>query len=294
MTARVIDGAKAATELREELALRVERLSLRGVQPGLAVVIVGDDAASQVYVRNKAKACEAIRVRSEVHTLPETTTESALLTLIDMLNHDDRIHGILVQLPVPKHIRKDAVLAAISADKDVDGFHAENMGALVGGESTFPPCTPWGCLHLLETAGVPIWGKHAVILGASTIVGKPMALMLMNKGATVTVCNSKTPDPALLTRQADIVVAAVGRANLVKADWLKPGAAVIDVGINRLDTGKLAGDVDFESAKHVAGWITPVPGGVGPMTIAMLLANTVKSAERAAHLAGSDQHTRLA
>jgi methylenetetrahydrofolate dehydrogenase (NADP+) / methenyltetrahydrofolate cyclohydrolase len=264
------------------------------VRPGLAVIIVGEDAASQVYVRNKAKACEATGMHSEVHALPATTSEQELLALIHGLNRDESIHGILVQLPVPRHISKDAVLAAIAADKDVDGFHAENMGALVAGESRFPPCTPWGCLHLLESAGVPIWGKHAVILGASTIVGKPMALILMSRGATVTVCNSKTPDPAALTRQADIVIAAVGRANMVKGDWLKPGAAVIDVGINRLDTGKLAGDVDFASASQVAGWITPVPGGVGPMTIAMLLANTVKSAERAAMLAGADTETRLA
>jgi methylenetetrahydrofolate dehydrogenase (NADP+) / methenyltetrahydrofolate cyclohydrolase len=294
MTASIIDGVAIAKALREELAVRVGRLAPHGLRPGLAVVIVGEDPASQVYVRNKAKACEATGLYSEVHALPGSTPESELLDRIAALNADPSIHGILVQLPVPKHIRKDAVLAAIDPSKDVDGFHAESMGALVAGESAFPPCTPWGCLHLLETAGVPVWGRHAVVLGASTIVGKPMALILMNKGATVTVCNSKTPDPASHTRQADIVIAAVGRPQMVAADWIKPGAAVIDVGINRTTEGKLVGDVDFAGVMQVAGHLTPVPGGVGPMTIAMLLANTVKACERRAQLAGSDQETRLA
>jgi methylenetetrahydrofolate dehydrogenase (NADP+) / methenyltetrahydrofolate cyclohydrolase len=216
---------------------------------------------------------------SRTHALAADTTEAQLLTLIQQLNDDDSVSGILCQFPVPKHINKTKVLEAIRADKDVDGFHYESMGALVAGETPFPACTPFGCLYLLEQAGVPIWGKHAVVLGASTIVGKPMALMLMNKGATVTVCNSKTPNPAELCRQADIVIAAVGRANMVTADWIKPGAAVIDVGINRNAEGKLVGDVAFDEVCKVAGWITPVPGGVGPMTIAMLLRNTIKAAE---------------
>jgi methylenetetrahydrofolate dehydrogenase (NADP+) / methenyltetrahydrofolate cyclohydrolase len=279
MTAKLIDGKASAQNLRNELKLRVDRLIAAGAQPRLDVIIVGDDPASKVYVRNKGIACESIGVHSVTHALPEATTEAELLALIDQLNNDPTVHGILCQLPVPKHINKNAVLEAISAKKDVDGFHYENMGAQVAGDTPFPACTPFGCLHLLEEAGVPIWGKKAVVLGASTIVGKPMALMLLNKGATVTICNSKTPNPAEICREADIIIAAVGRAKMVKGDWIKPGAAVIDVGINRGDDGKLVGDVDFDAALPVAGHITPVPGGVGPMTIAMLLRNTVKAAE---------------
>jgi methylenetetrahydrofolate dehydrogenase (NADP+) / methenyltetrahydrofolate cyclohydrolase len=270
MTAKLIDGKAIAQDLRNELKARVDRLTANGIHPKLDVIIVGDDPASKVYVRNKGQACESIGIASTTHTLPTETTEAQLLDLIDQLNNDDRVHGILCQLPVPKHINKTKVLEAVSPAKDVDGFHYENMGAQVAGDTPFPACTPFGCLYMLEQAGVPIWGKHAVVLGASTIVGKPMALMLLNKGATVTICNSKTPNPAELCRQADI---------MVKGDWIKPGAAVIDVGINRGDDGKLVGDVDFAAASAVAGWITPVPGGVGPMTIAMLLRNTVKAAE---------------
>jgi methylenetetrahydrofolate dehydrogenase (NADP+)/methenyltetrahydrofolate cyclohydrolase len=293
MAAVIIDGAAVARNVREELAVRVERLSAGGIRPGLAVVIVGDDPASQVYVRNKARACESIGMHSEVHAFSASLAQTELLDFIARLNARNKIHGILVQLPLPRQISKEAVLEAIAPEKDVDGFHASNMGALVAGETRMPPCTPRGCLYLLEESGVPIWGRHAVILGASTIVGKPMALMLLGKGATVTICNSKTPDLAQHTRQADIVVAAVGRAGLLRGDMLKPGSAVIDVGINRGADGKLVGDADFASVAPVAGWVTPVPGGVGPMTIAMLLANTVRAAERSIATAGHGE-TRLA
>ena len=293
MSARLIDGKAIAAGLRAEQALRAARLREAGVVPGLAVVIVGEDPASKVYVRNKALACEAAGMHSEVHALAATTSHGQLVGFIERLNADPAIHGILVQMPLPGHLDSRAVIEAIDPAKDVDGFHYRNVGALVVGEPAFYPCTPWGVMKLLEHEGVAIEGRHAVVVGRSTIVGKPMALMLINAGATVTVCHSKTRPLAAMTRQADILVAAVGRAGLVTGDMVKPGAVVIDVGINRLPDGRLAGDVDFEGARAVASLITPVPGGVGPMTIAMLLANTVRSAERVAGLAARIE-TRIA
>ena len=293
MSAKLIDGKAIAQEYRAELALRVGRLVEGGHAPGLAVVIVGDDPASKVYVRNKALASEGIGVRSQVHALPEDTSQATLIALVNGLNADPSVHGILVQLPLPKHISSRAVIETISPDKDVDGFHYRNIGALFVGESAFYPCTPWGIMKMLEHESIPIEGKHAVVVGRSTIVGKPMALMLLQASATVTVCHSKTRDLGAVTRQADILVAAVGRARMITGDMVKPGAVVIDVGVNRLPDGRLAGDVDFEAAAQVASHITPVPGGVGPMTIAMLLGNTVKSAERVAGL-GAPMETRIA
>lgn len=287
MTAHIIDGVAIANDLKAEFKLRVDRLIAAGTRPGLAVVIVGNDPASKVYVRNKAKACEAIGMQSFVIEMPEDTTEIDLLHQLRDLNRDHAVHGILVQLPLPKHIDKNRVIATIAPAKDVDGFGLEHLGALVTGDSPLPPCTPWGCIHLLEVSGVPIRGKHAVVLGASIIVGKPMTLMLQQRGATVTICNSKTPDISVHTKMADIVVAAIGKPKMITGAMIKPGAAVVDVGINRLPDGKLCGDCDFDSVKAVAGHLTPVPGGVGPMTIAMLLGNTVKAAERAtAHQTG--------
>jgi methylenetetrahydrofolate dehydrogenase (NADP+)/methenyltetrahydrofolate cyclohydrolase len=293
VSARLIDGKAIAAEARHECALRVERLKSRGVIPGLAVVIVGEDPASQVYVRNKALASEAIGMHSEVHAMSKDTTQEQLLAFIHSLNAQRTVHGILVQLPLPKHIDSRAVVAAIDPSKDVDGFNYRNIGALVLGEPAFYPCTPWGVMKMLEHEGVKVEGMNAVVVGRSTIVGKPMALMLINSGATVTVCHSKTRDLASVTRQADLLVAAVGKARMIGASMVKPGAIVIDVGINRLPDGKLAGDVDFAAVSQVASMITPVPGGVGPMTIAMLLANTVKSAEQEAGL-GSRAETRIA
>ncbi len=282
MTARIIDGKAIAQEVRAEWKVRADALKVRGITPGLAVIIVGEDPASKVYVANKVKACAELGLHSEHIVLPADTAESVLLAKITELNHDPKIHGILVQLPVPRHIDSSKVLNAISPDKDVDGFHPENVGALVTGNMRFAPCTPFGAMKLLEKSGVTIEGKHAVIVGRSNIVGKPMALMLLQANATVTVCTSKTVDLAKFTRDADILVVATGRPKMITGDMIKPGAAVIDVGINRLPDGKLCGDVDFDSAKGVAGWITPVPGGVGPMTITMLVANTVQAAERGA------------
>ncbi|APV51316.1 bifunctional methylenetetrahydrofolate dehydrogenase/methenyltetrahydrofolate cyclohydrolase [Betaproteobacteria bacterium GR16-43] len=293
MTARIIDGKAIAAEFRNECAVRVARLKEHGVVPGLAVVIVGEDPASKVYVRNKALACEAIGMHSEVHTLSADTTQAHLLKFIATLNADPDLHGILVQLPLPKQIDPRTVIGAIVPEKDVDGFHYHNVGALVAGDAAFYPCTPWGVMKMLEHEGIEVLGKHAVVVGRSNIVGKPMALMLLNAGATVTICHSKTRDLAAMTRQADILVAAVGKPRMIGGDAVKPGAVVIDVGINRLPDGKLAGDVDAASVAPVASRITPVPGGVGPMTIAMLLGNTVKSAERAAGL-GSAAETRIA
>ncbi|QJR10789.1 Bifunctional protein FolD protein [Usitatibacter rugosus] len=294
MTARILDGKAIAAEFRNECAVRVQRLKEeKGLVPGIAVVIVGDDPASKVYVRNKAQACEAIGMHSEVHPLPAETTQAHLLAFIHALNAAPAIHGILVQLPLPKHIDGQALIEAIDPAKDVDGFHQANLGGLITGHPAFYPCTPWGVMKLLEHTGIPIEGKSAVVIGRSNIVGKPMGLMLVHAGATTTICHRKTQDLAFHTRQADILVAAVGKAGLVTGDMLKPGAVVVDVGINRLANGKLAGDVDFETASQVASWITPVPGGVGPMTIAMLLGNTVKSAERAAGL-GTGAETRIA
>ncbi|MEI6737757.1 MAG: bifunctional methylenetetrahydrofolate dehydrogenase/methenyltetrahydrofolate cyclohydrolase FolD [Pseudomonadota bacterium] len=295
MCAKLIDGKAIAEFFRSEYKLRVDRLIAEGgaaSRPGLAVVIVGDDPASQVYVRNKAKACEAIGMHSEVHALSAETTTTQLQRLIATLNDNPAIHGVLVQLPLPKHLDDRVVIESIAADKDVDGFHYANMGALVIDKSPFPPCTPCGVMKMLEYEGIAVEGKHAVVVGRSNIVGKPQALMLLKAGATVTICHSKTQDLAAFCRSADILVAAVGRANFVKGDWIKPGAAVIDVGINRLPDGKLCGDVDFAAALKIAGAITPVPGGVGPMTITMLLGNTLRSAER--KIAPAKQETMLA
>ena len=279
MPAIVIDGKSLAATLRAAQKKAVESLAARGVQPGLAAILAGSDPASRVYVRNKARACEETGVRSEVHEFPESVSESALLACIDRLNADRAVHGILVQLPLPRHLDADRVLAAVSPVKDVDGFHAVNLGALLQGRSGFVPGTPAGVMRLLQHVGVAPAGKHAVIVGRSTIVGKPLALLLLQKDATVTICHTKTRDLAGVTRQADILIAAAGRAKLVTADMVKPGACVIDVGVNRLADGKLAGDVDFAAVSEVAGSITPVPGGVGPMTVAMLIVNTVRAAE---------------
>ena len=293
MSAKVIDGKAIAQAYRAELALRVERLREAGTAPGLAVVIVGDDPASKVYVRNKAVASEAIGIRSQVHTLAADTSQATLIALVKGLNADSSVHGILVQLPLPKHMTSRAVIEAIDPAKDVDGFHYQNVAALVVGEPAFYPCTPWGIMKMLEHEGVVVEGSRAVIVGRSNIVGKPMALLLMHAGATVTVCHSKTRDLAAVTREGDILVAAIGKARMITAPMVKPGAVVIDVGVNRLPDGKLAGDVDYDAVAPIASRITPVPGGVGPMTIAMLLANTVKSAERVAGL-GAAMETRIA
>jgi len=282
MTAQIIDGNALAQELRQSFKARVETLAARGQRPGLAVILVGEDAASQVYVRNKVNACQAIGMHSEKITYDAAVDPEIVLKRIAELNADPAIHGILVQLPLPKHFDEEAVLEAIAVDKDVDGFHAENVGALAQGNPRFIPCTPYGVMKMFEKGNVDIAGKEAVIIGRSNIVGKPMALLLINAGATVTVCNSRTRDLAGHTRRADILVAAVGKPRFVSADMVKPGAVVIDVGINRLPDGKLCGDVDFAGCLEVAGQITPVPGGVGPMTITMLLANTIEAAERKA------------
>ncbi len=279
MTARLIDGKAHAAALRGELKSAVAALIARGVRPGLAVLIVGDDPASRTYVRNKVRACEETGVASELHEFPAGTTEAALIAKLEKLNADPAIDGVLVQLPLPHGMDEAKVLAAVSPAKDVDGFHVHSAGALLIGSPQFVPCTPAGILYLLAKESVPVAGKHAVIIGRSNIVGKPAALLLLQKDATVTICHSKTPDLPAVARTADILVAAVGKPNLVSADMVKPGACVIDVGTNRLSSGKLCGDVEFEGVKEVAGWITPVPGGVGPMTVAMLVANTVRAAE---------------
>ncbi len=281
MTARIIDGKKIAQEVRAEWKVRADALKAQGITPGLAVIIVGDDPASKVYVANKVKACAELGLYSEHIALPADISEAALLAKIAEINANPKIHGLLVQLPVPKHIDSSKVIEAISPEKDVDGFHPINVGALSTGNTGFVPCTPYGSMILLQKSGVSIEGKHAVVIGRSNIVGKPMAMMLLQANATVTICTSKTVDLAKYTRDADILVVAIGKAKMVTGNMIKPGAAVIDVGMNRDEHGKLCGDVDFESAKEVAGWITPVPGGVGPMTITMLVANTVQAAERA-------------
>ncbi len=286
MSAQLIDGVALSRHIRGEVAQRAAALSARGHQPGLAVVLVGDNPASEVYVRNKVKACADAGIHSVLEKYPASLSEAELLDRIEALNVDSAIHGILVQLPLPAHIDSARVIEAISPLKDVDGFHVGSAGALmvgrIGGEhGGFRPCTPYGCMKMLESIGCNPRGKHAVVIGRSNIVGKPMAMMLLQASATVTVCHSATPDLAAHTRQADIVVAAVGVRNVLTADMVKPGAVVIDVGMNRTDEGKLCGDVDFEGVRQVAGWITPVPGGVGPMTITMLLVNTLEAAERA-------------
>jgi methylenetetrahydrofolate dehydrogenase (NADP+)/methenyltetrahydrofolate cyclohydrolase len=282
MTAQLIDGNALSKTLRAEVATRAAALKARGVVPGLAVVLVGENPASQVYVRNKVKACEDNGLHSVLEKYPADLTEAALLARVEALNNDPTIHGILVQLPLPPHIDAQKVIEAIAPAKDVDGFHVASAGALMTGSPGFWPCTPYGCMKMLESIGYELRGKHAVVIGRSNIVGKPMALMLLAKNATVTICHSATPDLGAFTRQADVVVAAVGKRNVLTADMVKPGAVVIDVGMNRNDEGKLCGDVDFAGVREVAGWITPVPGGVGPMTITMLLVNTIEAAERVA------------
>lgn len=281
MTARIIDGTAVAREVYAGLGQRVRILAGRGIQPGLAAVRFGDNAASQIYVRNKMRACAEAGLHSEVHELAADCDQRLALETVEKLNARPAIHGILVQLPLPRHLDADLITQAILPEKDVDGFNWRNLGALMAGRALFEPCTPRGVVELLDRAAVAIAGGHAVIVGRSNIVGKPLALLLLHRGATVTVCHTKTRDLAHHTRLADILVAAAGRPALISASMVKPGAAVVDVGINRLASGKLAGDVDFEEVRKVAGWITPVPGGVGPMTVAMLIANTVCAAERA-------------
>lgn len=278
MTARIIDGKSIAKELRESLAPRVAALKEQGITPGLTVIVVGDDPASAIYVRNKERACVKLGMNSQVLRFPAETTQEEILNTVRLLNQDDSVHGILVQLPLPRHIDEQAVLRAIDPDKDVDGFHAMNAGRLMNGEPGFVACTPKGVMRLLEVSGVELDGKNAVVVGRSNIVGKPMALLLLQKNCTVTIAHSHTKDLTAVTRSADILVVAVGRAGFITGDMIKPGAAVMDVGINRVD-GKVVGDVDFESTKEVASCITPVPGGVGAMTIAMLMENTVEAAE---------------
>ncbi len=281
-TGRLIDGNALSKQLRGDVAQRAAALKARGITPGLAVILVGENPASQVYVRNKVKACEDSGLHSVLEKYEASMTETQLLARVEALNNDPSIHGILVQLPLPAHIDAHKVIEAISPAKDVDGFHVASAGALMVGQPGFWPCTPYGCMKMLESINYDLKGKHAVVIGRSNIVGKPMALMLLQQNATVTICHSGTKDLKALTLQADVVVAAVGKRNVLTADMVKPGAVVIDVGMNRNDEGKLCGDVDFEGVKQVAGWITPVPGGVGPMTITMLLVNTLEAAERMA------------
>ena len=282
MPAQLLDGNLLSKKLRAEIAARGAIVTAKGVRPGLAVIVVGDNPASQVYVRNKVKACEDVGFHSILERYAAELGEEELLARIATLNADPAIHGILVQLPLPDHIASERVLEAIAPEKDVDGFHVANAGALMVGHPEFKPCTPYGCMKLLESIDYPIRGARAVIVGASNIVGKPMAMLLLQAGATVTICNSKTRDLAHHTKDADILVVATGKPRMISGAMVKNGAVVIDVGINRLPDGKLCGDVDFDAVKYIAGWITPVPGGVGPMTITMLLMNTLEAAEKAA------------
>lgn len=279
-TAQLIDGVALSKQLRLDVTERARALKARGITPGLAVILVGDNPASQVYVRNKVKGCEDCGFHSVLEKYEASLSEAELLAHIARLNADPAIHGILVQLPVPKHIDASKVIEAISPLKDVDGFHIASAGALMTGMPGFWPCTPYGCMKMLESIGYDLRGKHAVVIGRSNIVGKPMAMMLLQKNATVTICHSATADLKAMTLQADVIVAAVGKRNVLTADMVKPGAVVLDVGMNRNDEGKLCGDVDFDGVRQVAGFITPVPGGVGPMTITMLLVNTLEAAER--------------
>ncbi|HMT17675.1 MAG TPA: bifunctional methylenetetrahydrofolate dehydrogenase/methenyltetrahydrofolate cyclohydrolase FolD [Ottowia sp.] len=282
MTAQLIDGNALASSVRAEVAHRVQALKARGVQPRLSIILVGENPASQVYVRSKVADSEQTGLAATLERYPAELTEAELLARIATLNADPAVHGILVQLPLPAHMNANAVIEAIAPAKDVDGFHVASAGALMVGQPGFRPCTPYGCMRMLESIGLrDLKGKHAVVIGRSNIVGKPMAMMLLAANATVTICHSGTPDLGALTRQADIVVAAVGKRKVLTADMIKPGAVVIDVGMNRDDAGKLCGDVDFAGVQAVAGWITPVPGGVGPMTRAMLLVNTLEAAESA-------------
>jgi methylenetetrahydrofolate dehydrogenase (NADP+)/methenyltetrahydrofolate cyclohydrolase len=280
MPAQLIDGNALSQQIRAEVARDAATLTARGTQPGLAVILVGDDPASAVYVRNKVKACHDHGIHSVLERYDAGLGEAELLARIAALNADPAIHGILVQMPLPKHIDPQRVIEAIATAKDVDGFSVHSAGCLLAGLPGLKPATPYGCMKLIESTGQPLKGKHAVVIGRSNTVGKPMALLLLQANATVTICHSGTPDLALHTRQADVLVAAVGRRNMVTAAMVKPGAIVIDVGINRNDEGKLCGDVDFAAVREVAGWITPVPGGVGPMTITMLLVNTVEAARQ--------------
>ena len=282
MTAQLIDGNALSKQLRADVSARVTALKAKGVTPGLAVILVGDNPASQVYVRNKVKACEETGMHSVLETWPASMTEAELLARVDAMNRDPSIHGILVQLPLPPHMNAQRVIEAISPEKDVDGFHVASAGALMTGLPGFWPCTPYGCMKMLESIGYDLKGKHAVVIGRSNIVGKPMAMMLLQQNATVTICHSATKDLKAMTLQADVIVAAVGKRNVLTADMVKPGAVVLDVGMNRNDEGKLCGDVDFAGVREVASHITPVPGGVGPMTITMLMVNTLESAERVA------------
>jgi methylenetetrahydrofolate dehydrogenase (NADP+) / methenyltetrahydrofolate cyclohydrolase len=281
MTASLIDGNALARRIREEVAGRTQALKARGIQPHLAIVLVGEDPASQVYVKHKVGDSEQTGLKATLERHPATMTEADLLARIRALNADPSVHGILVQLPIPRHMDTHKVIETIAPAKDVDGFHVASAGALMVGQPGFWPCTPYGCLKMLDSIGCDLKGKHAVVIGRSNIVGKPMAMMLLGRDATVTICHSRTADLKAITLQADVVVAAVGKRNVLTRDMVKPGAVVIDVGMNRNEAGKLCGDVDFEGVKEVAGWITPVPGGVGPMTRAMLLVNTIEAAERA-------------
>ena len=280
MTAQLIDGNAVSKQLRTDIALRTAALKVKGIMPGLAVILVGGDPASQVYVGKKVEACQQAGLHSVLEKYEASLTEADLLARVHALNSDPAIHGILVQLPLPSHIDAHKVIEAIAPAKDVDGFHIASAGALMNGMPGFWSCTPYGCIKLLESTGIDLKGKHAVVIGRSNNVGKPMALMLLQKNATVTVCHSATQNLKAHTLQADVIVAAVGRRNTLTADMVKPGAVVIDVGMNRNEQGKLCGDVDFAAVKEVAGWITPVPGGVGPMTVTMLLVNTLEAAER--------------
>jgi methylenetetrahydrofolate dehydrogenase (NADP+)/methenyltetrahydrofolate cyclohydrolase len=279
--AKIIDGTDISREIYAGLKERVVALGRAGIRPGLAAVQVGNNSASKIYLRNKVRACDEVGVYSELHHLAADSPLDAVLATLDKLNRNLRVHGILLQLPLPPHLDAGRVMQSIAPEKDVDGLTWASLGSLIAGHAVFAPCTPAGVITLLERSGVAVDGRHAVVVGRSVIVGKPVALMLMARGATVTICHSRTHDLAEHTRRADILVAAVGRPRFITGEMVKPGAAVIDVGINRLPDGKLAGDVDFQSARDVAGWITPVPGGVGPMTIAMLISNTVRAVERA-------------
>lgn len=278
--AQLIDGKAIAALIRAEQATRAAQLKESGIEPALAVILVGEDPASKVYVRNKARACKECGIRSEVIRMSAETTQAELMAEIERVNSDPALHGLLIQLPLPAHLDEAAALAAVDWRKDVDGFHKMNAGALLEGEEGVRPCTPAGCMELLRRSHVPLTGANAVVVGRSNIVGKPMALMLLEADCTVTICHSRTRNLAEIVKDADIVVAAVGRAGFITGDMIKPGAAVIDVGINRREDGTLCGDVDFDAAQEKAGWITPVPGGVGPMTIAMLMKNTLDAAEK--------------
>jgi methylenetetrahydrofolate dehydrogenase (NADP+) / methenyltetrahydrofolate cyclohydrolase len=281
MPAQLLDGVALSKKIRTEITARAAIVTAKGTRPGLAVIVVGDNPASAVYVRNKVKACEEVGFHSVLERYETEMNEEALLARIATLNADPAIHGILVQLPLPAHIASERVLEAIAPQKDVDGFHVANAGALMVGSPEFKPCTPYGCMKLLESIEYPLRGARAVVVGASNIVGKPMAMLLLQAGATVTICNSKTRDLAHHTKDADVLVVATGKPKMITGDMVKSGSVVIDVGINRLPDGKLCGDVDFDTAKYIADWITPVPGGVGPMTITMLLMNTLEAAEKA-------------